>query len=946
VLEKHAPAAVLINAKYECLNLLGPTKRYLQVASGEFTSDLLAMVQPDIRSRLRSAIQQASEGNVTVIVRGIQPQREENGEPFTIFVEPIENDEEQLLVVCFVSDPEPGPKASLSVPAEEVSRVAELESALDATRAELQDAVRRLEVSGEEQKATNEEALSVNEEYQSTNEELLTSKEELQALNEELTALNSQLQETLERSRTTSNDLQNILYSTDVATLFLDANLNIRFFTPATRSLFSVITSDVGRPLADLHSLSADNTLLVDAQTVLGGLPSVEREIEAQNGAFYVRRILPYQTHDSRIEGVVITFTDITERRRTAKALEAAMQRAELATAAKSRFLAAASHDLRQPLQTLKLIEGLLAKKALSETTQELVGMLNPTLSAMSGMLNTLLDMDQIDTGTIKVEIRDFAINDLIGRLRDEFTYHADARGLTLHAVSCGLWVRSDPRLLERILRNLLSNASKYTEHGKVLLGCRRHGGAVSIEVWDTGVGIPDEELLKIFEEYHQIDNAARDRALGLGLGLAVVHRLGKLLGHRVSVHSRVGKGSVFSIVVETQLLEARPLSTLADEPARGATEDAVCRTGTILIVEDDAELRKALSLLFTEEGHQVAAAADGAAAMDLLNRGKFRPQLIVSDYNLPNGMNGLQVVSNLRQKLHRQVPAIILTGDISREFLQDIAGHDCAQLTKPIKAAVLTGLIERLLPARSALHHRDASTAVEIPGTPGPPTIFVVDDDSHIRTLIRRLLEENGHIVADYATCEAFVDAYRPGREACLLVDAYLPGMHGLELLQRLNDEGYRLPTIMITGSSDVPLALQAMQAGASDFIEKPINGDELIASVKRALEQSSDFGKRTAVRQAASRQVAGLTDRQREIMGMVLAGHPSKNIAADLHISQRTVENHRASIMKRTGSKSLPDLARLALAAGPVDPAGHAIDGAGPIGHGVGAPGERSAI
>ncbi len=821
----------------------------------------------------------------------------------------------------------------MPVPPQEVSAVAELASELDTTRTELQAALQRAETSDQEQKAIHEEALSVNEEYQSTNEELLTSKEELQALNEELTALNSQLQETLERSRTTSNDLQNILYSTDVATLFLDSNLNIRFFTPATRSLFSVITSDIGRPLADLHSLSADDALLVDAQTVLGALTPVEREIEAQNGACYIRRILPYHTHDDRVEGVVITFTDITEGKRTARALEAAMQRAELATAAKSRFLAAASHDLRQPLQTLKLIQGLLAKKAQGETTQELVGMLNPTLSAMSGMLNTRLDMDQIDSGTIKVEIREFKINDLLGQLRDEFTYHADARGLGFHVVSCGLFVRSDPRLLERIVRNLLSNALRYTQRGKILLGCRRRGDALSIEVWDTGVGIPDEELPKIFDEYHQIDNPARERALGLGLGLAVVQRLGKLLGHRIRVQSRVGKGSVFSIEVAARLLEAKPLSTPPDEHKVGATLPAVRRTGTILIIDDDAALRSALSLLLTEEGHQVEAVADGAAALDLVNRGKFRPQLILSDYNLPNDMNGLQVAGNLRQKLHREIPVIILSGDISRKFLRDIAGQNCTQLTKPIKSAVLTQLIERLLPPRSAVHHWDAPTNAEIPGTPAPPMIFIVDDDSNIRALIRRLLEENGQIVADYATCEAFLDEYRPGREACLLVDAYLPGMHGLELMQRLNDEGYRLPTIMMTGSSDVPRALQAMQAGASDFIEKPINGTELIASVKRALEQSSDAGKRSAVRQAAHQHMASLTVRQREIMQMVLAGHPSKNIAADLHISQRTVENHRASIMKRTGSKSLPDLARLALAAASIDPPDHSVDDAAPI-------------
>ena len=164
---------------------------------------------------------------------------------------------------------------------------------------------------------------------------------------------------------------------------------------------------------------------------------------------------------------------------------------------------------------------------------------------------------------------------------------------------------------------------------------------------------------------------------------------------------------------------------------------------------------------------------------------------------------------------------------------------------------------------------------------------------------------------------CEEFLEAYRPGHEACLVIDAYLPGMDGFELLQRLSDAGHRLPAIMITGNSDVPMAVQAMKAGVSDFIEKPISRDELLASVERALEQSRDSSKLSARREEAANYVAGLTPRQHQIMELVLAGHPSKNIAADLRISQRTVENHRASIMKKTGSKSVPALARLALTA-----------------------------
>ncbi len=192
---------------------------------------------------------------------------------------------------------------------------------------------------------------------------------------------------------------------------------------------------------------------------------------------------------------------------------------------------------------------------------------------------------------------------------------------------------------------------------------------------------------------------------------------------------------------------------------------------------------------------------------------------------------------------------------------------------------------------------------------SPGPPVIFVVDDDSQVCAGLREVLETAGEMVEDYASAEAFLAAYRPGRAACLLIDAYLPGMSGLHPLHTLRETGHALPAIMITGSSDVSMAVQAMKAGALDFIEKPVG--------RRALEHAQDANKAIAWREEAAAHVAGLTSRQRQIMELVLVGHPSKNVAADLGISQRTVENHRAEIMKRTGTKSLPALARLALAA-----------------------------
>ena len=194
-----------------------------------------------------------------------------------------------------------------------------------------------------------------------------------------------------------------------------------------------------------------------------------------------------------------------------------------------------------------------------------------------------------------------------------------------------------------------------------------------------------------------------------------------------------------------------------------------------------------------------------------------------------------------------------------------------------------------------------------------------MVDDDSAVREALRDLLREDGRTVEIFASSEAFLDAYRPGREGCLLVDARMPGMGGLELLQRLKNEGTRLPSIMITGQGDVPMAVEAMKAGAADFIEKPIRRDELFASIEHALEHIRGSEKLSVRQEAAAARLAGLTMRQRQIMELVLTGHPSKNIAADLGISQRTVENHRAAVMKKTGSRSLSALIRLALAADP---------------------------
>jgi two-component system CheB/CheR fusion protein len=759
-------------------------------------------------------------------------------------------------------------------------------------------------------RAINQDAMS--EEFQTVNEEVETSKEELQSLNEELTALNSQLQETLEQNRSVANDLENILNSADVATLFLDEQFNIRFFTPAVTPLFSMIASDIGRPLADLASHFAEGRLLADARAVLSSLTPITREVMAENGAWYTCRILPYRTKDNRIEGVVITFVDVTERKQAEDAVNAAKLAAETANLGKSRFLAAASHDLRQPLQTFILLLDLLEMEVEDSPASQLIVRGREALTAMSGMLNTLLDINQLEAGVISPEIVDFPIDDLLKRLRTEFAYHTQSRGLDWRVLPCELSVRSDPRLLEQMIRNLLSNAVKYTAKGGILLGCRRRGGKLRIEVWDTGPGIPSSQFREIFKEFHQIDNPGRDRSRGLGLGLAIVQRLGDMLHHVVNVRSRVSSGSVFTVDVPI-VRKARGDVSAGAIPKR---QKGPPQSGLILIVEDDRGIRDAFEMLLKATGHRTAVAASGEEAEEVIIRNGVRPDMAILDYNLPRGLTGVQILTRLRERLGSDLPALIVTGDISTETLSEISKQNCVHRSKPIKGETLTQVVQQILAEPRAPPNISSSRHVEAAGTQ-LGNIFVVDDDIGVCDAIRAMLRAEGALVETYTSGEEFLSNHDPHLDGCLLVDAKMPGMDGLELLERLKAKGQQLPAIMITGEGDVQMAVRAIKAGADDFIEKPIGRADLLARIAHAIEHSSDLSQWSTSRYAATARFAALTPRERQVMELVLVGQPSKNIAADLGVSQRTIESHRASLMRRVGAKTLPELVRLAVAA-----------------------------
>ena len=909
VLENYAPAAVLLNHRLECLYFLGPTEKYLKITQGHPNAGILGMLPKALRARFRAAASSCDPSNPRVTVSG---GRIQSVTDFDMALHSVKAGTEQLLLVCFINtapvisnDHETTPAGT---PTSD-TRTRDLQTELEATRSDLSDALHDLEQEVEAHAADAAEALSINEEFQSTNEELLASKEELQSLNEELTALNSQLQETLERHRTTANDLQNVLYSTDVATLFLDCDLNIRFFTPAARAIFRVISTDIGRPLADLAAVAKDDNLGRDARQVLETSEPIEQETADGSGKWFLRRIQPYRAEGDRVEGVVITYLDITERKRTNAALEAAMANAERATKAKSRFLASASHDLRQPLQSMALLHQLLGGHKRSTEGAKLAALLDQTLQSMTEMLDSMLDVNRIESGIVRPEMRPVAIGPLLQRLADEFRPQCEVKGLKLRAVPCTAWVQTDPQLLEQMLRNLLSNALKYTPKGGILMGCRRRSGALTIVVCDSGIGVAKSESKAIFEAYHQADKGYALAGQGLGLGLSIVQRLAQLMQYPLSVRSVPGKGSSFMITLPL----VDPLSE--DEQRQQAAPvvpPSTHQTGTILLVEDEEPLRDLMTKVLTKEGHQVIAMANAQEALVWASEDVDGPDLLLTDFDLYGGSTGLQLAQDLPDVLGDTVPTIILTGDITKETLKGISGSPYHHVMKPVMPEILLAMISDMLQntriAKSrTTHHEHASSM----------TVHVVDDDPMIRVSLRRLFEAESWKVVTYASAEEFLSKPRPDGKACLLVDNLLPNMNGIALITLLRNQKSTLPVVMLTGHGDAAVATAAFKAGASDLIEKPASAADLLSSVRHAIEVAQNVDAKAMSHKAARKPFSQLTTREREVLTLVLAGHPNKIIANELGINQRTVENHRAAVMRKTGAGSLPALVRLALAA-----------------------------
>jgi signal transduction histidine kinase/CheY-like chemotaxis protein len=365
---------------------------------------------------------------------------------------------------------------------------------------------------------------------------------------------------------------------------------------------------------------------------------------------------------------------------------------------AKSRFLSAATHDLRQPLHALGLFVAELRARLDAPDRKQIIERIESALGAMNELFGALLDISKLDAGVVAPDPLDFPLEQLFKRIETTFAAAASERGLRFRMVSTKAWVRSDFILLERIVLNLVANAVRYTRKGGVVVGCRRRGRQLRIDVCDSGIGIPEDEQRNVFGEFYRLADPERDRAGGIGLGLAVVDRLCRLLDHPVALRSRPGKGSCFSVSV--------PIVAVPSEaPKRPPLLDGIGDTSgkLIVVIDDDALVLEGMSRLLRTWGCQVVAAASDKSALARLADYDRPPDLIISDYRLPDGVSGFHVIAQLRSALHAAIPAFLITGDTAPERLREADASGFHLLHKPVSPMALRAMLNQLLSDRAS---------------------------------------------------------------------------------------------------------------------------------------------------------------------------------------------------------------------------------------------------
>ena len=446
---------------------------------------------------------------------------------------------------------------------------------------------------------------------------------------------------------------------------------------------------------ARLEALGAENRAL--QKTVKALMERVEKAVDSQGGAFswfqaaasleetIRHRTEQYEQLNLRLKG------ELESRREIELALKHAKEAADLANQTKTRFLAAASHDLRQPLSSALLFLESIGEAALTGLDLDYLNKARVALASLSNLLDTLLDVARLDSGGIEPQFADFPVSALLDRIVPEFEGVARAAGLTLRFVHSGAWVRTDVHLLETVLRNLISNAIRYTPRGRLLVGCRRRREGLLISVHDTGIGIEAAHLEAIFSAYYQVPGGGRARTAGIGLGLSIVQRISTLLDLGREVRSVPGRGSMFAVLVPYSPSRRR------QEAKRSAAGPLRVHSLAIAVIDDDPGVRLGRAATLVKWGHRPSAAASATEAVVQFIGADLSPDFIISDYHLAGSVKGDAAIEEVRREFDRAPPAAIMTSDPDPRLQAVARERGLTLLAKPLSLPELRVLLERI---------------------------------------------------------------------------------------------------------------------------------------------------------------------------------------------------------------------------------------------------------
>jgi signal transduction histidine kinase/DNA-binding NarL/FixJ family response regulator len=444
---------------------------------------------------------------------------------------------------------------------------------------------------------------------------------------------------------------------------------------------------DTSRWMVAGFALASIMLAVILGYAISGSLIGPVTEVEAQLGQIAAGDFSRRVRVDNRDElGALATNVN-----RMSEELGRLYHELEEANLAKSRFLAAASHDLRQPLHALNLFVTQLRTEKDQAEKSRVIARIGAAVAAMNELFNELLDMSRLDAGVLVPSISDFPVDQLLKRIEMTFTAAAREKDLRLRVVSNGAWIRSDFILLERILLNLVSNAVRYTQAGGIVVGCRRRAEVLNIEVWDSGIGIPEDQQRNIFGEFHQLSTAKQDHRGGLGLGLAIVERLCRILDYPIKVASRLGRGSRFIVSV--------PLTApveFAQHPSQAAPDQAMGKS--VVVIDDDILVLDGMRGVLKSWGCSVVTAISADAALAVLSEGGKPPDIIISDYRLRDGRTGFDVIERIRRAFGTPIPAFLISGDTAPERLREARASGFYLLHKPVLPITLRSVVSQLL--------------------------------------------------------------------------------------------------------------------------------------------------------------------------------------------------------------------------------------------------------